>query len=428
MIFMNRYLDFIENRLAAPMAKISEQRHLRAVRDGVVSAIPFIIVGSFFLIIAFPPIPKSWAFYGWATAHATDILIPYRLTFWIMSLYICFGVGYNLAKSYQLDPLTGGQLSVAAFLLSIMPVTTKSGLMLPMQSLGSVGIFPCMILAIFSVEILRFCKRKKIVFKLPKQVPSSVANSFEGIIPAAIIIVIMTLINVVFKINLETTIQWIFSPLVKAGDTFAGVLVPVFLVCFFWLFGIHGDSIVGSVARPIWLQYFNQNAEAVANGSVPMHIAPETFFQWFVWIGGSGTTIGLVLLAIFVGKAKYTKSIGRASIVPSLFNINEPVIFGFPVMLNPVFFIPFIVTPLLLTTITWFTFKLKLINYMFVQPPWTLPAPIGAYLTTGGDWRAIILVLINILISIVIYYPFFKIYDRKLYKEQMEGEAQGQND
>jgi PTS system cellobiose-specific IIC component len=238
----------------------------------------------------------------------------------------------------------------------------------------------------------------------------------------------MTLINVVFKINLETTIQWIFSPLVKAGDTFAGVLVPVFLVCFFWLFGIHGDSIVGSVARPIWLQYFNQNAEAVANGSVPMHIAPETFFQWFVWIGGSGTTIGLVLLAIFVGKAKYTKSIGRASIVPSLFNINEPVIFGFPVMLNPVFFIPFIVTPLLLTTITWFTFKLKLINYMFVQPPWTLPAPIGAYLTTGGDWRAIILVLINILISIVIYYPFFKIYDRKLYKEQMEGEAQGQND
>lgn len=423
---MNHFLDFIETKLAQPMSKISEQRHLRALRDGVVSAIPFIIVGSFFLIIAFPPIPQDWGFYKWATAHATEILIPYRLTFWIMSLYICFGVGYNLAKSYELDPLSGGQLSVAAFLLSIMPVTTKAGLMLPMTSLGSVGIFPCMLLAIFAVEVLRFCKTHNLTFKMPEQVPSSVAHSFESIIPAAFVIIVIGVLNVVFKVNLEQVIQFIFSPLVKAGDTLFGVLVPVFLVCFFWIFGIHGDSIVGSVARPIWLQYFTENAEKVANGQVPTHIAPETFFQWFIWIGGSGATIGLLICALLFGKAQYTKSITRACIVPGIFNINEPVIFGFPIMLNPIFFIPFIVAPIIMTLVSWFVFKLGLVHLMFVQPPWTLPAPIGAYIATGGDWRAIILVLVNIAIATVIYYPFMKMYDNKqleLEKEEIVNEA-----
>lgn len=420
---MNHFFEMLEDKVALPMSKISEQRHLRALRDGVVSAIPFIIVGSFFLIIAFPPVPENWAIHQWATDHITEILIPYRMTFWIMSLYICFGIGYNLAKSYQLDPSTGAQLSVAAFLLSIMPVQFDQGLMLPMESLGSVGIFPCMVLAIFAVEVLRFCKTKKIMFKMPEQVPSSVARSFEAVIPAAIIIIVIGTINVVFKVNIEQVIQTLFSPLVKAGDTFLGVLVPVFLVTFFWLFGIHGDSIVGSVARPIWLQFFTENAEKVANHQTPTHIAPETFFQWFIWIGGSGATIGLIICAILFGKAKYTKSISRACLIPSIFNINEPVIFGFPIMLNPIFFVPFVLAPILMTTVTWLVFKAGWVHLMFVQPPWTLPAPIGAYLATGGDWRAILLVIVNILIATVVYYPFFKIYDNKQLMQEMEGEA-----
>lgn len=418
---MNRILEILEDKFTLPMSKISEQRHLRALRDGVVSAIPFIIVGSFFLIIAFPPVPQNWAIYKWATEHATEILIPYRMTFWIMSLYICFGIGYNLAKSYKLDPLTGAQLSVAAFLLSLMPVSIKGNLMLPMETLGSVGIFPCMILAIFAVEVLHFCKAKNITFKMPEQVPGSVAHSFEAVIPAAIIIAVIGILNVVFKINIESVVQVIFSPLVKAGDTFLGVLVPVFLVTFFWLFGIHGDSIVGSVARPIWLQYFTENAEKVANHQVPTHIAPETFFQWFIWIGGSGATIGLIICAILFGKAKYTKSISKACLIPSIFNINEPIIFGFPVMLNPIFFVPFILAPIIMTTVSWFAFKLEFVHLMFVQPPWTLPAPIGAYIATGGDWRAIILVLINIVIATVIYYPFVKMYDRNQLVLEKEG-------
>lgn len=419
---MNAFFDMLDAKFAQPLSKISEQRHLRAIRDGVVSAIPLIIVGSFFLIIAMPPIPVDWSYHVWATAHVQEILIPYRMTFWIMSLYICFGVGYNLAKSYDLDPLAGGQLSVAAFLLSLMPVFTKDGdIMLNMANLGSVGIFPCMVLAIAAVETLRFCKKHHMMIKMPEQVPSSVAHSFEAVVPAAIIMIVMTLINVVFKINLETLIQTIFSPLVKAGDTLPGVIVPVFLVVFFWFFGIHGDSIVGSVARPVWLQYFTENAEQMSHGQVPTHIAPETFFQWFVWIGGSGATIGLIIAALLIGKAKYTKSITRASAIPALFNINEPIIFGFPIMLNPIFLIPFILAPLVMTLTTWFTFKLGWVHMMFVQPPWTLPAPIGAFLATGGDWRAIILCLVNIVIATVIYFPFVRMYDKnELAKENGE--------
>ena len=423
---MNKFFDRINTKFAQPLSKISEQRHLRAIRDGVVSAIPLIIIGSFFLIVAMPPIPEDWSYHVWATAHVQEIMIPYRMTFWIMSLYICFGIGYNLAKSYELDPLAGGQLSVAAFLLSIMPVITKAGnIYLPMESLGSVGIFPCMLLAIFAVETLRICKKHNWTFKMPEQVPSSVAHSFEAIIPAGIIILVMTLINVVFKINLEVVIQQIFSPLVKAGDTLPGVLVPMFLVVFLWFFGIHGDSIVGSVARPIWLQYFTENAEAMTKGATPTHIAPETFFQWFVWIGGSGATIGLILAALIIGRAKYTKSITRASMIPCFFNINEPIIFGFPIMLNPFFLIPFILAPLILTLITWAAFSLNLVHMMFVQPPWTLPAPIGAFLATGGDWRAIVLCVINIVIATIIYLPFVRMYDKaELARENGEDPAE----
>ena len=201
---MNNFFDWLDSHFAQPLSKISEQRHLRAIRDGVVSAIPLIMVVSFFLIIAMPPIPENWGFHIWATQHIQQIMIPYRMTFWIMSLYICFGIGYNLAKSYKLDPLAGAQLSVAAFLLSIMPIIKKTGdILLPMASLGSVGIFPCMLLAIFSVEILRFCKTHNLVFKMPEQVPSSVAHSFEAIIPAGIIVIIMTLIMWCLRLTLK---------------------------------------------------------------------------------------------------------------------------------------------------------------------------------------------------------------------------------
>lgn len=422
---MGKFTEFLDQKVSTPLARLAEQRHLLAIRDGVVSALPFIIVGSFFLIIAFPPLPESWAITQWATEHAAQILIPYRMTMFIMSLYVAFGIGYNLAQSYKVDPLSGGQIAVAALLLTIVPQTVDElGFVLPMSYLGGQGLFVTIVVSILAVEIFRFCKQKNITIKLPPQVPASVGRSFEALIPVAIVMVLMSLITVAAGIDLHQLVTKITSPLVKAGDSLPGVLIPVFLITFFWSFGIHGVSVVGSVARPLWEMYLTANAEAVAAGAETLpHVAPEPLYQWFIWIGGSGATIGLVIAMLIFARSKAMKNLTRATIIPSIFNINEPVIFGLPIVLNPIFIIPFIITPLILATIAYLATSLGFVTPTYIKAPWTLPAPIGAYLATGGDWRAIILVLINITIATVIYTPFFRIYDKKMVAlEQQENE------
>jgi cellobiose PTS system EIIC component len=418
---MDKFVAFLEKNLSTPMAKLSEQKHLRAIRDGVVSALPFIIFGSIFLIIAFPPVSADSAIAAWSTKHIAEILIPYRLTMYIMTLYITFGIGYSLSQSYKLDPLSGGLLSTAAFLFTIGVQMVKDvGFVLPMANLGGHGLFVAMIVAIFSVESMRFFKQKKIMIKMPSSVPTSVARSFEALLPVTFVLTVMTLITVVFGVDTHTIVDKLVAPLVKAGDTYIGVIIPVFLITFFWSFGIHGVSVVGAVARPVWEVYLANNSAAVAAGKTIPHIAPETFFQWFIWIGGAGATLGLVIAMLLTAKSQYSKAMARTTIVPSLFNINEPVIFGMPIVLNPVLIIPFIITPLVGGTIAYIATSIGMVNPTYVMVPWTLPAPIGAYLATGGDWRAVVLVLVNIAISVIIYLPFFKMYDKKLVAQEVQ--------
>ncbi|WP_232698232.1 PTS sugar transporter subunit IIC [Brevibacillus daliensis] len=419
---MNGFIDFLDRRLSGPIARIAEQRHLRAIRDGVISALPFIIVGSFFLIIAFPPFPEDWAISLWAKENVAKILIPYRMTMFIMSLYIAFGVGYNLAKSYKIDPLAGAQISVMALLMTIAPKAIPDvGFVLPMGNLGGQGLFVTMLVTIIAVEILRFCKQRNLTIRLPEQVPPSLLRSFEALIPIAIVLLLMTLVTVVFNLDLHALIGKAVAPLVTAGDSIFGVLIPVFLITFFWAFGIHGVSIVGTIARPLWEVYLGNNAEAVASGQATLpHIAPETFYQWFIWIGGSGATMGLVLCMLLFAKSRYSKTLGKTVVTPSIFNINEPVIFGIPIVLNPIMVIPFVIVPLITATLSYYVTVLGFVNPTYIKVPWTLPAPIGAYLSTGGDWRAIILVVVNILISFLIYLPFFKMYDNRLVEQENE--------
>ncbi|MEC2799813.1 PTS sugar transporter subunit IIC [Bacillus thuringiensis] len=426
---MNKFVTFLDKNLSGPMARLSEQRHLQAIRDGVISALPFIIVGSFFLIVAFPPLPKDSFISVWALKNQTSILIPYRLTMFIMSLYIAFGIGYNLAKSYKLDALSGAQLAVCSLLLTLTPeLIDKKGFMLPMTNLGGHGLFVTMIVSILSVEILRFCKKNNVTIKMPEQVPPSVSRSFEALIPAAFVIIIMSLITVVFKVDLHYVVDKLSAPLVKAGDSYFGVIIPVFLITFFWSFGIHGVSVVGTVARPLWDVYLGKNGEAVASGARHFpFIAPEPFYQWFIWIGGSGATLGLVLAMIVFGRSKYSKALSRTCIVPGIFNINEPVIFGLPIVLNPILIIPFVITPLVTATIAYAATAMGFVTPTHIMPPWTLPAPIGAYLATGGDWRAIVLVFINIAISFLIYLPFFKMYDKNMLEIEKNGDGESVN-
>ncbi|WP_281193057.1 PTS sugar transporter subunit IIC [Erysipelothrix rhusiopathiae] len=425
---MDAFIKFLDEKLSAPMAKLANQRHLRAIRDGIIATLPLIIVGSFFLILAAPPLPENWKLYQFLTEHAAKILLPFRLSMAIMTLYATFGIGSSLAKSYDLDELSGGILATAAFLLTFIPINIPadagldvSGWVLPMANLGGAGMFVGIITSILAVEIFRWTDRSNFKISMPPQVPTSVARSFEALVPTAIILILMATITYWIGFNWHTFIAGLVKPIVHAADTLPSVLIIVFLVTFFWSFGIHGVSIIGTLARPIWLQLLDKNTAAQVAGQALPAISAEPFYQWFIWIGGSGATIGLAIALAFFSKSAYAKSLGKTAFIPACFNINEPIIFGAPIVMNPILIIPFIITPMVGTIIAWVATSAGLVNRVIVTAPWTLPGPIGAYIATGGDYRASILNIILIIISVVIYYPFFKIYDNKLLEEERIG-------
>lgn len=426
---LDKFTNFIESHFAGPMEKIANQRHLRAIRDGIIATLPLIIVGSFFLIVAFPPLPSSWGITEFLTSNAATILLPYRMTMYIMSLYATFGIGASLSKSYNLDAISGGILATITFLLTFVPVNIPAdaadaagtaGFVLPMANLGGGGMFVGIITAIIAVEIYRLTDKSKFKITMPAQVPPAVARSFESLTPTMIVIIGMATITYYLGFDWHSAVAKVVSPLVSAADSLPSVLILIFLITFFWVFGIHGMSIVGSLARPLWLQLLEGNTTALAAGEKLPYIAAEPFFQWFVWIGGAGSTIGLAILLAFMAKSEYGSKLGKAIVIPSIFNINEPVIFGVPIVLNPIMMIPFIATPMISATIAWFVTKAGLVNPVTITAPWTLPGPIGAYLATGGDWRAAVLNVVLIIVSIICYYPFVKIYDKnELDKEKV---------
>lgn len=416
---LDKFTKFLDEKLSTPMAKLAEQRHLRAVRDGIIATLPLIIVGSFFLIVAFPPLPQTWGITQFLKANASTILLPYRMTMYIMTMYATWGIGYSLAKSYKLDGVTGGVLSAMAFNLTLVPQVVEGlGFAMPMANMGGGGMFVGIIVSIIAVEILRFTTVKNIRITMPEQVPPSVARSFEALTPTALVILLMGTITYFLGFDWHSAVAKVVGPLITAADSLPSVILLVVLVTFFWSFGIHGVSIVGSIARPVWLQILDANTAAQAAGEALPGIAAEPFFQWFIWIGGSGCTIGLVILLATVTKSSYGRTLGKSTLIPGIFNINEPVIFGAPVVLNPTLIIPFIIAPVVNACIAWFATKAGLVSAVVVTAPWTLPGPIGAFLATGGDYRASILNIVCIIVSIVIYYPFVKMYDNKLLLEE----------
>lgn len=424
---MNKFFSWIENKMLPPMAKLAEQKHLRAVRDGIISTMPLIMIGSFFVLLVNFPIP-AWT--NLIQPYVPSIMLPYRITVGLMALYASYGMGYSLAKSYELDGVSGGSLSLGTFLMTMTPVIGKAaegdmelGWVLPMNFLGGGGMFTAIITMIIAVEVLRFCKEKNVTIKLPEQVPDSVARSFEAIIPGMISLTGIWFIVHILKFDINVAIMKLFEPVVHiAGNSYLGVLIPVLLICMLWAAGVHGVSVIGSLLRPLWLVLLEQNITEVANGGVAQNIGTEGFFDLFVWIGGSGGTLALCIL-FMMSKSTYMKQIGRLSLIPGIFNINEPIMFGAPIVLNPILAIPFVLGPVITTTFTYIAMKFNLVAKVSVVTPFAIPAPIKAYLSTNGDWRAVILVLINFAVYFAIFFPFVRAYDKKMYAEELAQEA-----
>lgn len=402
---MEKFMNFFQEKLVPPMIKVGEQKHLKAVRNGISATIPFIIIGSAFLIIGNLPFPWWTSFIG---SFAAKLNAPVTATFGVLSILATAGIGYNLAKDYKLDPISGAILSIVGFMLTQMTPEYS----LDLTNFGSTGLFTAIIISLIAVEILRFFVKHDFVIKLPKGVPQAIANSFASMVPGAALILSVWIIRVVIGFDITAFLVIVFSPLVFALNTLPGMLVLVLFTGLLWSVGIHGDAVLGSIASPIYLQFIAANTLAYANHLPIPYITAEGFYSMFICLGGTGAVMAIVILSL-ASKSKVYKAFGKLALPSSIFQISEPVAFGFPIVFNPFVFIPFIVTPMILAAITYMLMLYNIIGRPVAMIPWTMPPIIGPFIVTGGDWRAAAWSVISIGISVIIYYPFFKVAEKQ---------------
>lgn len=408
-------IQFIEGKVVPILIQVGENKMLVAVRNGIALTLPFTITGSLFLILANLPIPGWAEFLGPA---ASKLSAPVAVTFGAIGLISAIGISYNLAKEYQLNALTCSAVAMVVFLL----VQLNENYQLNVDNLGAAGLFSAIILAIATVQIMRFFVVRNIVIKLPDGVPPAVAQSFVSLIPAAAIITLVWLVRVILNFDINSFFTWLVSPLVSGLGSLPGMLVLIFLISLLWCCGIHGDNILSGITSPIFLKYIAENTQAYLNHQPIPHITADGFYIVFMCLGGTGATLGLVL-AMLRSRSKMYKSVGKLSLPSAIFCINEPVIFGCPIVFNPLLMIPFTLTPMILCTATYSLMYFDIIGRPVLQIPWTMPPIFAAWFVTGGNIPAVIWSVCTIVISALVYLPFFKIAERR----QMEKEAAAQD-
>ncbi|MDE9540063.1 PTS sugar transporter subunit IIC [Xenorhabdus bovienii] len=426
MSFYTSLTRIVENHIAPIAGRIGSQRHIIAIRDGFISAMPFLIIGSIMLIMANPPFDAQTsssfgqAWLEFAKAHWKTITMPFFMTMGLMSVFVSIGTAYSLAKSYGLDGLTSALLSLMAFLLAAAPQVDNK---MPLDFLGGTGVFTALICAIWSVELIRLLKKYNISIKMPSQVPPAIARSFELLYPVVGILLtvypISLLLQSEFNLLLPAAVMQIFEPLIAIGDTLPAVMLVVLIANLLWFAGIHGDNIVTGLLNPIFMANIAANAALMTQGMATTQILTAPYWSFYVCIGGSGSTLVLAFLYLR-SRSIHLKTIGKLSVVPAMFNINEPLLFGSPVVMNPTLLIPLLVVPLINAVLAYGALHLDLVQKMIAIAPWTAPAPVGALISAAWDYRAVVLVGLLMVIDLLIWYPFFKVYEKQLLAEEQQ--------
>lgn len=422
------------NDLLSPVAaKIGNQRHLKAISSGMMFGLPFIVIGSFFLIFANPPInidrynPETANFFmkfmaGWkdfAVANYDLITAPYNLTMGIIGLISVFGIAFSLASEYKINPSMNGMVASVIFLMVCTPVMEGT---INLNYLGTNGLFVAILIGLLVVEVNRVFEVRNIKLKLPDTVPPMVATFINTLVPLLTNIILFYGVNLIFllttkKIFPETVMQ-ILTPATNIAGSLGGFLLIVTLGNILWLFGINGSSIIFPIVFTLGMAQTGLNAEQMANGETMTHLMNLQMFRISV-LGGAGGTLGLVLLMIRSKVSEY-RTIGKLSLIPGICSINEPVIFGLPIVFNPILAIPFLITPIISLLLIYVAQSVGLISVGFIVDPSFTPFFAQAYLSSM-DWRNIVFCFVLILISVVIYYPFFKVMENnktKLVEEE----------
>ncbi len=389
---MNGFMDKLSEKILPLANALGQNRYLTVLRDAFMLSFPITMFGSIVVVL------NNLPFFSDATKGTLGTLFGngQNATMSIMTVFVTFGIGYYLSKSYDVEGIFGGAVSFASFLiLTPFFMTTESGEtisgVLSLDRLGAKGMFIGMIAAFLAAEIYCRITKRGWQIKMPDGVPPAVSKSFAALIPAIITLTVFLVINAimtgVFNANLHDLVyELIQKPLTGLGSSLPATLLALFFVQFLWFFGLHGQIIVNSVMDPIWNTLMLDNLEAYQNGDALPHIVTKPFMETFtVGLGGSGMTLAVVILMAFVLKKKQYRDVGRLALAPGIFNVNEPAIFGMPIVLNATILIPWVVAPLVVTTFNYLVMAAGLVPAPTgVSVPWTVPVVFSGVLATNS--------------------------------------------
>lgn len=403
---MNAATRFLQQYLVPPLTALGENSTLASVRAGMVAVVPLTIIGGLFTVISHLPVA------GWderVAAWKPLLEVPVTATFGLLAVFVCFAIAYDLGRRLALDGIGSAALATLVFLLIQVEPKDQS---LTMAGLGSAGLFTAIVVALICVRVKKLLTDRNLVIRLPGSVPAVVAESFLSLVPMAVLVLAFWLVRFVLGFDLNHAVQAAFSPLVFALNTLPGILVYAFLVTLLWSVGINGDNAMDALVAPVFLQYLAANVAALNQGQPLPYVTANGFFTTFVNVGGTGATLALALV-LWASREPGLRQVSRVSLPTQIFQINEPIFFGIPIVLNPLLMVPYVLNALLLTAGTYLLMQAGWIARPFVNVPWTTPPIIGHYLVTGGDWRAAVWGVISLGLAMLVYLPFARATERQ---------------
>ncbi|HHA8457499.1 TPA: lactose-specific PTS transporter subunit EIIC [Streptococcus pneumoniae] len=425
---MNKLIAFIEK--GKPFfEKLSRNIYLRAIRDGFIAGMPVILFSSIFILIAF--VPNSWGF-KWSDEVVAFLMKPYSYSMGILDLLVAGTTAKSLTDSVNRSMEKTNQINYMSTLLAAIV-----GLLMlaadPIESglatgfLGTKGLLSAFLAAFVTVAIYKVCVKNNVTIRMPDEVPPNISQVFKDVIPFTLSVVSLYALDLLARhfvgASVAESIGKFFAPLFSAADGYLGITIIFGAFAFFWFVGIHGPSIVEPAIAAITYANAEVNLNLLQQGMHADKILTSGTQMFIVTMGGTGATLVVPFMFMWLTKSKRNRAIGRASVVPTFFGVNEPILFGAPLVLNPIFFIPFIFAPIANVWIFKFFIETLGMNSFTANLPWTTPAPLGLVLGTNFQVLSFILAALLIVVDVVIYYPFLKVYDEQILEEERSGKS-----
>ncbi|HEM5996514.1 TPA: PTS lactose transporter subunit IIBC [Streptococcus suis] len=426
---MNKLIEFIEK--GKPFfEKISRNPYLRAIRDGFIAAMPVILFSSIFLLVAF--VPNIFGF-TWSDEVVAAIMKPYGYTMGIVAVLVAGTTAKSLTDAFNRQLPKTNQINF----ISTMIASISGFLLLASDGIeggfangymGTKGLLTAFLAAFITVNIYKVCVKNNVTIRMPDEVPPNVSQAFKDVIPYALSIFVLYGIDLLTRqflgTNVAEAILKLFEPLFTAADGYVGITIIFGAYALFWFVGIHGPSIVEPAIAAITYANIETNFQLLQAGQHADKILTSGTQMFIVTMGGTGATLVVPFMFMWLTKSKRNKAIGRASVVPTFFGVNEPILFGAPLVLNPVFFIPFILAPIANVWIFKFFVDTLKMNSFSVNLPWTTPGPLGIIMGTNFAPLAFALAVLLVVVDVLIYYPFLKVYDKQILAEEESGKVE----